>query len=122
LSDAGSSNRAQRVTWIVSDVTTFTPDRTYALWHDRAVFHFLTQEDDRRAYIRALEAALPAGSGAHVILGTFALDGPTKCSGLDVRARIRVHPRRVPPPRTHDAGWRRPTLRLRALRSLGAIG
>jgi len=73
---------ADRVRWIESDITCFTPDRHYALWHDRAAFHFLTRPSDRENYVRALLQALPAEGQA--IIATFALDGPQKCSGLDV--------------------------------------
>jgi trans-aconitate methyltransferase len=71
-----------RVKWVVSDVTTWTPDRQYDLWHDRAAFHFLTSPDDQRAYVGVLSAALKPGGAA--IIGTFAPDGPEKCSGLPV--------------------------------------
>lgn len=74
--------RADVVEWMEADVTEFTATRQFALWHDRAVFHFLTDPGDRRKYVAALQRALlPEG---HVIIGTFALDGPAKCSGLDV--------------------------------------
>ncbi|KAF0170295.1 MAG: hypothetical protein FD161_4695 [Limisphaerales bacterium] len=74
--------RAGEVEWVVADVTEFIPSRQFALWHDRAVFHFLTDSADRRKYVAAMQRALlPDG---HVIIGTFALDGPAKCSGLDV--------------------------------------
>ncbi len=66
----------------MADVTRFRPARKYDLWHDRALFHFLTDSADRAAYVDALCAALQAGG--HVVLATFALDGPEKCSGLDV--------------------------------------
>jgi len=56
------------------------PLHAYDVWHDRAVFHFLTHAEDRRAYVRAvLRAVRPGG---HVIVATFAEDGPTQCSGL----------------------------------------
>jgi len=71
------------IRYLVSDITRWTPDRTFTLWHDRAVFHFLTDDADRAAYRRALAAAVPVGG--HVILATFALDGPERCSGLPVR-------------------------------------
>jgi SAM-dependent methyltransferase len=71
------------VTWIVADVTTWTPERTWRLWHDRAVLHFLTEAADRAGYRRALVAATAPGSV--VILSAFAPDGPTMCSGLPVR-------------------------------------
>lgn len=74
--------RATRVTWIVADVTTWEPAYTYDLWHDRAAFHFLTAPEDRAAYAqRVLRAVRPGG---HVIIGTFALDRPERCSGLPV--------------------------------------
>ena len=72
-----------RVSTVVADVTSWEPPRTFALWHDRAVFHFLTEEAQRDAYRRTLRAALVPGSRA--ILATFALDGPERCSGLPVR-------------------------------------
>ncbi|MBX3187713.1 MAG: class I SAM-dependent methyltransferase [Labilithrix sp.] len=74
---------ASRVHYVVSDVTHWTPSRTYALWHDRAAFHFLVSEADRAAYKRALAAAL--GPGGKAIVATFALDGPERCSGLPVQ-------------------------------------
>ncbi|CAN7741218.1 class I SAM-dependent methyltransferase [Neorhizobium sp. LjRoot104] len=73
---------AARVQWIVSDVTVWTPDRRYDLWHDRAAFHFLTTVADQQAYVRVLAQALRNGGKA--VIGTFALDGPEKCSGLPV--------------------------------------
>ena len=73
---------ASGVTWIVADVTQWEPTRTYDVWHDRAAFHFLTAPEDRAAYAqRVLQAMRPGG---HVIIGTFALDGPERCSGLPV--------------------------------------
>ena len=71
------------VEWIVADVTKWKPGRQYEVWHDRAAFHFLTEADDRRAYLGCLRAAL--APGGPVIIGTFALDGPEKCSGLPVQ-------------------------------------
>lgn len=75
--------QAAQVTWIVADLTDWHPDRTYDVWHDRAVFHFLTKPQQRSAYISALRQALRPGG--LVILATFAPDGPDKCSGLPVR-------------------------------------
>jgi SAM-dependent methyltransferase len=75
--------RASQVRWIAADITTWEPDRAYRAWHDRAVFHFLTEEEQRRAYRSALEkTVIPGGI---VVIGTFALDGPERCSGLPVR-------------------------------------
>ena len=74
--------RAQRVNWITADVTTWEPSRHFDVWHDRAVLHFLTEAADRTAYVQRLHKALRSGGTA--IIGTFALDGPEKCSGLPV--------------------------------------
>jgi SAM-dependent methyltransferase len=75
--------RAESVQWIEGDVIgTALPRNHYALWHDRAVFHFLTTPEQRDAYVRqTLHAVQPGG---HVIVATFAEDGPTECSGLPV--------------------------------------
>ena len=74
--------RADRVNWVEADVTQWQPDRTYAVWHDRAVFHFLTEAADRAAYARAMADALRPDGVA--IIATFAEDGPEMCSGLPV--------------------------------------
>ncbi|MGE0502583.1 MAG: trans-aconitate 2-methyltransferase [Rhizobiaceae bacterium] len=74
---------ASIVSWVVADVTGWRPDRRYDLWHDRAVFHFLVTPEARAAYVATLRAALRPGG--HVVIGTFALDGPEKCSGLAVQ-------------------------------------
>ena len=74
--------RADQVRWRVADVTDYLPDRSYGLWHDRAVLHFLTEPEQRAAYRVALEQALLPGG--HLVVGTFAMDGPTKCSGLEI--------------------------------------
>jgi 2-polyprenyl-3-methyl-5-hydroxy-6-metoxy-1,4-benzoquinol methylase len=73
---------AALVKWIVTDVTQWEPPGRYDLWHDRAAFHFLTDGSDRTAYIERLKNALRVGG--HAIIGTFALDGPERCSGLPV--------------------------------------
>ncbi|MGX4768705.1 class I SAM-dependent methyltransferase [Bradyrhizobium guangdongense] len=74
---------ASAVDWIVADATTWRPARTYDVWHDRAAFHFLTDPRDRAAYIERLRTAV--APGGHVIIATFAPDGPEKCSGLPVQ-------------------------------------
>ena len=71
---------ASQVEWLVADVTRWRPPARFDLWHDRAVFHFLTDDGDRAAYAAAMAAAVPGGG--HAIVGTFALDGPERCSGL----------------------------------------
>jgi len=74
---------AERVQWLAADITTveLEPSR-FDVWHDRAVFHFLTAADDRVAYVRQVAHAVKLDG--HVIIGTFGPEGPTKCSGLDV--------------------------------------
>lgn len=75
--------RAADVKWIEADITGVgLPHQAYDVWHDRAVFHFLTQADDRQRYINTMRHALRAGG--HVIVATFAPDGPDHCSGLKV--------------------------------------
>jgi 2-polyprenyl-3-methyl-5-hydroxy-6-metoxy-1,4-benzoquinol methylase len=71
-----------KVRWVVTDVTTWEPTETYDVWHDRAAFHFLTEPKDRAAYAERVSRAVRPGG--HVIIGTFALDGPERCSGLPV--------------------------------------
>lgn len=75
--------RSDSVSWIVADITQWKPERTWDVWHDRAVFHFLITTEGQNAYITALEAATKSGSSA--IISTFALDGPDRCSGLPVQ-------------------------------------
>lgn len=73
----------QNVNWIESDVVDFSPLRRFALWHDRAVFHFLTESVDRDRYVQVVnEALLPKG---HFVLATFGPQGPKRCSGLDIQ-------------------------------------
>ena len=71
-----------KVEWLVSDITQFDPPRKFVLWHDRAVFHFLTRADDRQSYLQRLHRGLQ--NNGHLIIATFAIGGPTKCSGLDI--------------------------------------
>lgn len=74
--------QADRVAWIAADVTRWEPERRYDVWHDRAAFHFLTEPADQHAYVERVRRALK--QDGHVIIGTFAPDGPEKCSGLTV--------------------------------------
>jgi SAM-dependent methyltransferase len=71
------------VVWIVSDIRAWRPARRYDIWHDRAALHFMVEKADRDAYLARLTEAL--APGGHAIIGTFAPDGPEKCSGLPVR-------------------------------------
>jgi hypothetical protein len=82
-SKARLGRAAENVAWIATDITAWRPDRTYRVWHDRAVFHFLTRKEDQDAYLSALKAATVPGS--LVIIATFALTGPERCSGLPVQ-------------------------------------
>ena len=75
--------RASEVDWIAADVTRWIPARQWQVWHDRAAFHFLTDIERQDAYIAALKRA--TAPGASVIIATFALDGPERCSGLPVQ-------------------------------------
>jgi 2-polyprenyl-3-methyl-5-hydroxy-6-metoxy-1,4-benzoquinol methylase len=77
------SDVADRVAWLEGDILEVDmPSAAFDVWHDRAVFHFLTTADQRNAYIRAVKHAVRPGG--HVIVATFAEDGPTRCSGLPV--------------------------------------
>jgi ubiquinone/menaquinone biosynthesis C-methylase UbiE len=76
-------NRASQVNWIEADITKAAlPAQAYDLWHDRAVFHFLTQPAERQRYLETLRRAVRPGG--HVIIAAFAADGPDHCSGLNV--------------------------------------
>lgn len=75
--------RAASVTWLETDITQTTlPYHAYDVWHDRAVFHFLTNREDRQRYVNAVREAVKPGG--HVIVATFTSDGPERCSGLEV--------------------------------------
>ena len=73
---------ANKIEWIVDDVTQFKPLHSFDIWHDRAVFHFLVKKSDRESYVNTLKDTIK--SGGHVILATFAKEGPKKCIGLDI--------------------------------------
>ncbi len=74
--------KAGQVHWFEADILQFTPSQPFDLWHDRAVFHFLTDPDDRKKYVALMKRWVKVGG--HVILAPFAADGPLKCSGLEV--------------------------------------
>jgi 2-polyprenyl-3-methyl-5-hydroxy-6-metoxy-1,4-benzoquinol methylase len=83
--------RAKRINWIEADITQANLlHQYYAVWHDRAVFHFLTQTEDRRRYVDLVRHSVHPGG--HVIVATFAADGPERCSGLEV---MRYSPERL---------------------------
>ena len=75
-------DQADQVRWLEADVCRLDAGTTWRLWHDRAVFHFLVEEADRRAYLDRL--AVHLARDGHVIVATFSFDGPTECSGLPV--------------------------------------
>lgn len=76
---------AQRVTWVHADIRSWSPARVFDVWHDRAVLHFLTDEPDQEHYRSIVNEATEPGAIA--VLGCFASDGPTHCSGLPVVRR-----------------------------------
>lgn len=74
---------ANKIHWIVSDITSFVPKRKYTVWHDRATFHFLTEATQIVKYRDIVTNAIP--SNGTFILGTFSTEGPIKCSGIEIR-------------------------------------
>ena len=73
--------KANKVNWIVSDVTEFKPETAYDIWHDRATFHFLTTKEQIEAYTKTIEKWV----SSFLIIGTFSENGPKKCSGLEIK-------------------------------------
>ena len=73
---------ADKVEWIENDITEFSPPHSYDVWHDRAVFHFLTEAEDRTQYMETLNNALNVGG--YLVLAAFAPGGPEKCSGVEI--------------------------------------
>ena len=83
IAQARLGDAANRVTWIAGDVLSLDlASAAFDVWHDRAVFHFLTQAEDRARYVAQVRHAV--APGGHVLVATFAEDGPTRCSGLEV--------------------------------------
>ena len=74
-------DKAKKVNWVVSDITEFEPNTTYDVWHDRATFHFLTKAEQVEKY---MEIARKSVNG-FLTIGTFSENGPTKCSGLEIK-------------------------------------
>jgi len=72
---------ADKVNWIVSDITEFKPETTYAIWHDRATFHFLTTPEQIKTYVKITEKWVTD----FLIVGAFSENGPKKCSGLEIK-------------------------------------
>ena len=76
-------DKANSVHWIVSDITVFKPEVAFDFWHDRAVFHFLTQQDSINKYTAIVNNAI--ADNGNFLLGTFSENGPLKCSGLEIK-------------------------------------
>lgn len=76
-------NNAEKVKWIISDVSKFEPLEQYDVWHDRAAFHFLTSTEDIDQYIRTINKGIK--TGGKLIMGTFNESGPKKCSGIEIK-------------------------------------
>lgn len=74
---------ANSVTWIVEDASQFVPSKQYDFWHDRAAFHFLTDETEVNRYVATASAHIK--SGGHLVIGTFSEQGPLKCSGIEIK-------------------------------------
>jgi len=75
--------KADRIHWIVSDITDFKPEVQFDLWHDRAAFHFMTTEEKIYHYVSIAENSIK--KGGYLVLGTFSEQGPEKCSGLEIK-------------------------------------
>lgn len=76
-------DKANLVNWIISDISEFIPERKFDLWHDRAVFHFLTSEKEIKKYLETASTSL--SKEGKIVIGTFSEYGPEKCSGLPVK-------------------------------------
>ena len=76
-------SNANKVNWIVSDITEFNTTTKFDFWHDRAAFHFLTDDERINKYVSIAEGAI--NKDGYLILGTFSETGPTKCSGLEIK-------------------------------------
>lgn len=75
--------RAEEITWIVADASEFKPDKQYDLWHDRAAFHFLTEDEQVERYLQTVKRSVKPGG--FLVMGTFSENGPKKCSGIEIR-------------------------------------
>ncbi len=75
--------KAALVKWVVSDAAAFKPKEKYDFWHDRAAFHFFTEEKDIKRYVKTVQESI--APGGYLVLGTFSENGPEKCSGLPIK-------------------------------------
>jgi SAM-dependent methyltransferase len=76
-------DKAKKVKWIVADAAHFIPTEKYDFWHDRAAFHFLTKDSEVEDYLRTIRNGI--NPGGILVIGTFSVNGPKKCSGIDIR-------------------------------------
>ena len=76
-------DKAKKVNWIVADITTYKPTQQYDVWHDRAAFHFLTEENEISHYLQAAQESMKAAG--ILVIGTFSDQGPKKCSGIEIK-------------------------------------
>ena len=76
-------NRANGVKWLVADAASFKPTEQYDFWHDRAAFHFLTTQQDIDNYVSTVRKSI--SSNGYLVMGTFSDQGPTKCSGIEIK-------------------------------------
>ncbi len=74
-------DKADKITWIAKDIVDFQPEESYDIWHDRATFHFLTEDHQKEAYYKLIDQF----ATGHLSIGTFSVDGPIKCSGLAIQ-------------------------------------
>ncbi len=74
-------HKAKKINWVVSDITEFTPDTSFDIWHDRATFHFLTTAEQVEKYMTIVKKSV----NGFLTIGTFSMDGPTTCSGLTIK-------------------------------------
>lgn len=75
--------RAEEIKWVVADAAEFKPEKKYALWHDRAAFHFLTRDEQVKNYVQTVKRSVKPGG--YLVMGTFSENGPEKCSGIMIR-------------------------------------
>ncbi len=75
--------RSSKVNWVVSNILDFKPSEKYAVWHDRAAFHFLNQADEVEKYVAIANNSIEQNGS--LLIGTFSIEGPIKCSGIDIK-------------------------------------
>jgi 2-polyprenyl-3-methyl-5-hydroxy-6-metoxy-1,4-benzoquinol methylase len=75
--------RSEKVQWIIEDIVNFVTDEQYDFWHDRAAFHFLTEEEEVKSYVNILKKSIK--QGGILVIGTFSEEGPKKCSGIEIK-------------------------------------